>query len=60
MNEFVVMAEHAVDTGNRDQSDLLGLSTWLADRIVGPLTKGDGYTPIGALRRLTATRFPEA
>ncbi len=60
MNEFVFMAEHAVHTGHRDQSDLLGLSVWLADTIVGPLTKGDGYTPIGALRRLTATLLPES
>lgn len=60
MNEFVFMAEHAIHTEHRDQSDLLGLSVWLADTIVGPLTGGEGYTPIGALRQLTAGFIPKA
>ena len=59
MNEFTFMAEHSVRTGYSDPGDLLGLSCWLADTIVGPLTKGDGYTPVGALRRLIAAEIPE-
>jgi hypothetical protein len=53
------MAEHSMRTGHSHPGDLLGLSCWLADIIVGPLTKGDGYTPVGALRRLIATEMPE-
>jgi hypothetical protein len=59
MNEFTFMAEHSMRTGHSHPGDLLGLSGWLADTIVGPLTKGDGYTPVGALRRLIATEMPE-
>lgn len=51
MNEFVFMAEHGIGRGSRDPRDLLGLSVWLADTIVGPLTKDDGYAPLGALHR---------
>ena len=47
MNEFTFMAEHAFSTGHADPNDLVGLSCWLADTIVGPLTKGDGYTAFG-------------
>jgi hypothetical protein len=58
MNEFT-FPEHSMTTGHSDPGNLLGLSCWLADTIVGPLTKGDGYTPVGALRRLIATEMPE-
>jgi hypothetical protein len=54
MNEFTLMAERSFSTGRNHPGDLLGLSCWLADTIVGPLTKGDGYTPLGALCRLAA------
>jgi len=54
MNEFVFMAEHAIDARRCDADDLIGLSVWLADTIVGPLSKDDGYTPLGALQRLVA------
>ena len=54
MNEFVFMAEHAIDAGRCDAHDLIGLSVWLADTIVGPISKDDGYTPLGALHRLVA------
>ena len=59
MTEFTFMAKHSISTGKSDPSNLLGLSCWLADTIVGPLTKGDGYTPLGALRRLIATVVPD-
>ncbi len=54
MNEFVFMAEHAIDAGRCDADDLIGLSVWLADTIVGPISKDDGYTPLGALQNLVA------
>lgn len=54
MNEFVFMAEHAIDAGRSDPSDLIGLSVWLADTIVGPIGKDDGYTPLGSLQKLVA------
>jgi hypothetical protein len=60
MNEFTFMAEHSFSTGRNNPGDLLGLSCWLADTIVGPLTKGDGYTPLGALQRLVAVAIPGA
>ena len=52
MNEFTFMAEHSIGTGRHDPSDLAELSCWLADTIVGPLTKDDRFTPLGALRRI--------
>ena len=59
MTEFTFMAEHSFSTGHSDLGDLLGVSCWLADTIVGPLTKGDGHTPLGALRRLVADAIPD-
>ena len=59
MNEFTFMAEHTIDTGRSDSTDLLGLSVWLANTIVGPISKEDGYTPIGVLRRVVATSMPD-
>ena len=59
MNEFVFMAEHAVDARRCDAHDLIGLSVWLADTIVGPISKDDGYTPLGALQRLVAATLDE-
>lgn len=50
MNEFVYMAEHTIGTGRSDPADLVGLSAWLANTIVGPLSREDGSTPVGALR----------
>lgn len=58
MNEFVFMAEHAIATGRNDPADLVGLSVWLADTIVGPLTERDGYTPVGALKRVVIASAP--
>ena len=55
MNEFTFMAERTISTGHSDASDLFGLTVWLANMIVGPLTKADGYTPLGALQRVTAS-----
>lgn len=55
MNEFVFMAEHAISTGRSDPTDLVGLSVWLGNTIVGPISKDDGYTPLGALQSLVAT-----
>ena len=55
MNEFVFMAEHATSTGRSDPTDLVGLSVWLGNTIVGPISKDDGYTPLGALQTLVAT-----
>lgn len=49
MNQFTFMAEHTISTGRSDPSDLVGLSVWLANTIVGPLGKDVGYTPLGAL-----------
>jgi hypothetical protein len=58
MNEFVFMAEQTIGTRRLDPGDLLELSCWLADTIVGPLTKDDLYTPIGALQRHIETTTP--
>lgn len=55
MNEFAFMAEHTISTGHSDPDDLLGLSVWLADTIVGPISRDDGSTPRGALDRIVAT-----
>ena len=55
MNEFVFMAEHTIRSDRCDPTDLLGLSVWLANTIVGPISKDDGYTPLGALQTLVAT-----
>jgi hypothetical protein len=49
MNEFTFMAEHSTSSRAVESGDLVALSCWLADTIVGPLTKNDLYTPIGAL-----------
>ncbi len=54
MNEFVFMAEHTISTGRSDPDDLVGLSVWLADTIVGPISREDGCTPLGALQRRVA------
>lgn len=58
MNEFTFMAEHTISTGRSDSTDLLGLSVWLANTIVGPISKDDGYTPLGVLQRVFATAMP--
>lgn len=50
MNEFVFMAEHTISSGRSDPADLLGLSVWLANTIVGPINTDDGSTPVGACR----------
>ena len=55
MNEFAFMAEHTISTGRSDPADLVGLSVWLANTIVGPISKDDGYTPVGVLQRVVAT-----
>ena len=55
MNGFTFMAEHTISTGRSDPADLLGLSAWLANTIVGPIGKADGYTPLGALQRVIAS-----
>lgn len=55
MNEFVFMAEHTISTGRSDPTDLIGLSVWLANTIVGPVGKDAGYTPLGALQQMVAT-----
>jgi hypothetical protein len=54
MNEFVFMAEHTISTGRSDPGDLVGLSVWLANTIVGPISREDGHTPLGALQKLVA------
>ena len=54
MTEFAFMAEHTIKTGRSDPTDLPGLSAWLATTIVGPISKDDGYTPLGALQRVIA------
>ncbi len=59
MNEFTFMAEHAISTGRSDPTDLLGLSVWLANTIVGPISKEDGYSPFGALQRVVTTALPD-
>ncbi len=58
MSEFAFMAEHTISTGRSDPSDLRGLSVWLANTIVGPIGKDDGYTPLGALQRVVAAAAP--
>jgi hypothetical protein len=50
MNEFVFMAEHTISTGRSDPHDLVGLSVWLSNTIVGPISRDDGSTPLGALQ----------
>lgn len=60
MNEFNFMAEHTISTGRPDPADLLGLSVWLANTIVGPISKDDGYTPLGVLQRVVATALPDS
>lgn len=54
MNEFVFMAEHTISTGRSDPTDLVGLSVWLANTIVGPIGSDDGSTPLGALQNSVA------
>lgn len=58
MNEFTFMAEHTIRTGRSDPADLVGLSVWLANTIVGPISKDDGCTPLGVLQRVVATVMP--
>ncbi len=60
MNEFTFMAEHTISTGRSDPADLIGLSVWLADTIVGPISKDDGYTPLGVLQRVIAAALPDS
>jgi len=52
MNEFAFMAEHTISSGRSDPSNLVGLSVWLANTIVGPVGKVRGYTPLGAVQRV--------
>ena len=59
MNEFAFMAEHTISTGRSHPSDLLGLSVWLANTIVGPIGKDDGYSPLRALQRVVAAAAPD-
>ena len=59
MNEFTFMAEHSIGNGRADPADLLGLSVWLADTIVGPISRDDGFTPLGALQRVVRTALPD-
>lgn len=49
MNEFTFMAEHTISTGRSDPADLVQLSVWLANTIVGPVSMDDGYTPLDVL-----------
>lgn len=58
MNEFTFMAEHTISTGRSDSADFVRLSVWLANTIVGPISKDDGYTPLGVLQRVVATAMP--
>lgn len=60
MNEFTFMAAHTISTGRSDPADLLGLSVWLANTIVGPISKDDGYTPPGVMQRVVATTMPDS
>ena len=55
MNEFVLMAEHTIATGCRHPDDLLALSVWLANTIVGPISRHDGSTPLDALQNRAAS-----
>lgn len=50
LNEFACMAEHTISTGRTDPDDLVGLSVWLANTIVGPVSRDDGSTPFGAFQ----------
>ena len=59
MNEFTFLAEDSIGNGRADPADLLGLSVWLADTIVGPILKDDGFTPRGALQRVVRTALPD-
>lgn len=59
MNEFTFMAEHTISAGRSDPADLVGLSVWLANTIVGPISKEDGYTPLGVLQRIVSTALRE-
>ncbi len=59
MNEFTFMAEHTISTGRSNPTDLVGLSVWLANTIVGPISKEDGYTPNGVLQRVVSTALPD-
>ena len=45
MNEFTFMAEHTISSGGSEPADLLGLSVWLANTIVGPISKA-AYQPL--------------
>lgn len=54
VNEFVFMAEHTIGPGRSCAGDLVGLSVWLANTIVGPISRDDGSTPLGALERRVA------
>ena len=58
MNEFAFMAELTISTGRSDPTDLVGLSVWLANTIVGPISRDDGSTPFGALRNRGGRRPP--
>ncbi|MFT7650126.1 MAG: hypothetical protein ACI8Y4_004891 [Candidatus Poriferisodalaceae bacterium] len=59
MNEFVFMAEHTISTGRSDHTDLAGLSVWLANTIVGPVSREDGSTPLGALQNRVAAAIED-
>ena len=59
MNEFTFMAEHTIGIGRSDPADLVGLSVWLANTIVGPISKEDGFTPLGVLQRVVKTVLPD-
>ncbi len=54
MTEFTFTAEHTISTGRSDPADLVGLSVWLANLIVGPIGGDDGSTPLGALQNRVA------
>ena len=58
MTEFTFMAEHTISTGRSGSTDFVRLSVWLANTIVGPISKDDGYTPLGVLQRVVATAMP--
>ena len=60
MNEFAFMAQHTISTDRSDPADLVGLSVWLANTIVGPISRDDGYTPLGALQRVVSTAVPDS
>ena len=54
MKEFTFTAEHTIGTGRFGPADLVGLSVWLANLIVSPISRDDGSTPIGALQNRVA------